>query len=169
MKLTHQNLKDYFKQLHDQYVEFQANSFFRINITEIAGAFSRDATYPCMVIEAAEGNLGKSNEISTIASRTPAFTIYMNPDDHDYDAQDAALDKCEAIGLKILARMKHDSLDPNHLLYDKFDKISWSWIQVGPIFTEKLYGYRFLGTFDSNESLQVDHNDWKDLDNNCLE
>ena len=167
MKLSHSKLKEYYKSIHEKSVDFTGNSFFRVNPVQIAGSFFDDAKYPSLVIEAADGDLGSSSEVETVATRTTAFTVYMNPDRHDYNQQDEFIDKCENIGFKILQRMRHDSMKPDHFLNGVFDKISWSWIQVGPIFTNQLYGYRFMGQLKSSESLQINHNDWSDLDSNC--
>lgn len=165
MILNHNILVNYFSDLATQLKSI--NSFFRMNLTEIMGAFRSTAEFPCMVIESHEGDFGDSTPISSINNIAFGFTIYTNPDNDDYDAQNQDLATAEEIGIKILARMRHDATQPNHILYNRFKIETVTYSKVGPIFNEQLYGYRFVGAIRLQEPLTVNPDDWDYEPNIC--
>ena len=160
-------LIDYLKQLNLASVHFGENSFFRMDLEEIFGSFRSGISFPALAVESPEGDAEASDITGSALSRTLAFTVYQNPRHGDFEEQNIMLDECERIGLKILARMRHDARKPEHLLYNRFKASSAKWIKVGPVFTEELYGYRFTVTIEGNESLKLDAADWKDSDLTC--
>lgn len=165
MTLNHLILVNYFSQLATNLKDIK--SFFRMDLTEIQGAFRSTATFPCMVTESHEGDFGSSNPMSSINNITFAFTIYTKPLKADYQDQNTQLATAEEIGLKILARMRHDAATPGHILYNKFLIENVTYAKVGPIFTEQLYGYRFMGTIKGTEPLIVNPADWNDSPTIC--
>lgn len=167
MKPTHAVIIDYFRQLNAALVDFGQASFFRMDLTEIEGGFRTNISFPAMAVESPDLDGQDSAPTNSVIGRAFFFTIYMNPKRKDYDAQDTAIDLCERIGWKIIARMRKDSFDPTHFLYNKFKVSSVSAIRVGPVFTEHLYGYRFGGIISGEESLKVDPADWTDIDSIC--
>lgn len=165
MIINHQTLVNYFSQLASNLNDVQ--SFFRMDLTEIMGAFRSTANFPCMVIESHEGDFSDSNTMQSVYNITWAFTIYTKPKKADYDSQNAQLSTAEEIGLKILARMRHDATQPAHLLYNRFKIENVSCAKVGPVFNEQLYGYRFIGTIKLHQPLTVNPADWGDNPTIC--
>lgn len=165
MKITHQNQVDYFKNLANN-----CNAvldFFRMDLTEIVGAFRSTAEFPCMVMESHEADLSNSSRTQSVNTITWAFTIYTNPEAGNYDEQNNFLSLAEEIGIKILSRIKHDSTKPSHMIYNAFKAETVSWSKVGPVFQEKLYGYRFVGEFYIHQPLAINTDDWADNPTKC--
>lgn len=164
---THKPIVDYFESLNENLIDFNENSFFRMDLDELFGAFRSGITFPCMTTESPEGDAGDSTLSNSVIGRFWAFTIYQNPERGNAQQLNQMLDECEQIGLKIVSRMRLDARNPEHLLYNKFKVASVKWVKVGPVFTENLYGYRFSGEFKDNEALTVKAEDWIDLDTVC--
>lgn len=165
MTINHTTLTNYFESLANNLNDI--SSFFRMDLTEIQGAFRSKATFPCMVTESHEGNFGNSNTMQSINIITWAFTIFTKPAKSDHDDQNIKLGDAEDIGLKILARMRHDAATPGHLIYNKFKVENVVYAKVGPTFNEQLYGYRFIGTIQGHEPLIVNPDDWADTPTIC--
>lgn len=166
MDINHKIITDYFEYLAANHKSIA--SYFRMDLTEIQGAFRSTANVPCLVLESHEGDLSASSRQQTVNDRTFAFTIYTKPRHGDYDEQNQKLSDAETIGLSIIARMKHDATLPAHFLYNKFLVETVSYAKVGPVFNERLYGYRFVGSIMGNEPLKVDVNDWLDAPVLCI-
>jgi len=158
--INHSVLVAYFKYLADNLIG--VNDFFRMNLMEIQGAFRSTAKFPCLVIEAHDGDYSGSNVMQSVNDRTFAFTVYAKPKKDDFDDQDTQLTLSEILGKKILARMRHDATLSSHFLYNHFKASNVSYSKVGPIFNEKLYGYRFVGSITAPEPLIVNPADWED-------
>lgn len=165
--MTHKLIIDYLEQLNLNLKDFAENSFFRLDLREIEGAIRTGITMPCMAVESPEIDPSASTVNSSTIGRWFAFTVYMNPEVDNQQEQNEMLDLCERIGLKVLARMRHDARIPAHPLYNKFLISSCSGMKIGPVFTELLYGYRFMGMIQGSESLKIDAADWKDIDLTC--
>ena len=165
MKINHQKLVDYFKYLADNCNEVA--SFFRMDLTEIIGAFRSSAEFNCMVLESHEGDFSNSSRTQSVNTITWAFTIYTNPEAGNYDEQNNFLSLAEEIGIKIISRIKYDSCQPNHMIQNAFKAERVSWSKVGPVFQEKLYGYRFVGEFYIHEPLVINTDDWADNPTTC--
>jgi len=164
--INHLILVNYFSSIAENHKGI--NGFFRMDLTEIMGSFRNGIGLPCLVLESHDGDFGDSNIQSTVNNRGFAFTIYSNPDKNNYVEQNEKLSDCELIGLQVIARMKHDATIPTHFLYNKFKVSSVKYGKVGPIFSEKLYGYRFQGEIMGNEPLLFDPSIWSDNPSTCV-
>lgn len=163
--VTHTIIVDYFASLAQNLKSLEG--FFRMDLTEIQGAFRSKAKLPCLVLESHEGDFSESNVLSSVNARTFAFTIYDKHKKGDYDDQNIILNSAEETGLKIIARMKHDASLPDHFLYNRFKVEDVKYSKVGPVFNERLYGYRFVGEIKGNEPLKVNPEDWEDSPTIC--
>lgn len=165
--MTHEPIIDYFKYCNEQLVDFSEDSFFRMDLSEITGSFRRGITFPALVVESPEGDMDNSSLSSSVIGRVFAFTVYDKHKKGDFQDQNQKLDNCEKIGLKIIARMRHDARNPDHLLYNRFKVNTVNFVKVGPVFSEHLYGYRFTGVIEAEESLLVKPEDWNDINQVC--
>lgn len=167
MDPTHKPILDYFQSLNEKLVDFPEKSYFRMDLEEIMGSFRSRINFPAMAVESPDGDAEGSTVSNSVLGRLFAFTIYQNPEKGNFAEQNQMIDQCERIGLKIIARMRYDAFDPEHLLYNHFLVSSVKWTKVGPIFNEELFGYRFTGIISGSESLKVDPADWSDVDSVC--
>lgn len=165
--MTHKTLIDYFESLNTLLVDFGENSFFRMDLSEITGAFRSGITFPAMAVESPDGDLEDTSNNNSVLGKDFAFTVYKKPTSGNYEEQNQFLDDCETIGLKIIARMRYDAMDNDHFLYNRFDPSTVNYIKVGPIFNENLFGYRFTGKIKGSKSLQINPEDWSDLNSPC--
>lgn len=165
MDVNHLIIVDYFQALAANHKAI--NGFFRMDLTEIQGAFRSSAKFPCLVLESHEGDLSGSSYQSTTNDRTFAFTIYTKPKAGDFMQQNQYLSEAEQLGLSVIARMKHDATLPAHFTYNKFKVETVSYAKVGPVFNERLYGYRFIGSIAGAEPLKYDPVDWDDNPTKC--
>lgn len=164
---THASIINYFKEINQNLIDFPESSFFRMDLSEINGAFRSGIEFPALGIESPDLDTDGSSPNSSVIGRTFAFTVYVNPQQGNYNQQNLDLDLAERIGWKIISRMRHDSRNPDSFLYGKFDTSTVSAIKIGPLFTALLYGYRFTGTIRGTESLKLDAADWNDIDLSC--
>lgn len=165
MSVSHQSLVDYFQNIATQLIGLE--DFFRMDLTEIQSAFRSTAKLPCLVLESHEGSLEDSNTQTNINDRTFAFTVYLKPKNGDYDDQNMKLDTAEKLGLKIIARMRYDSNRPGNILHNRFKVNTVTYAKVGPVFNERLYGYRFIGSIKGLETLKLNPADWSDTPELC--
>lgn len=165
--MTHKDIIDYFQSLNANFTAFPEKSFFRMDLDEIMGGFKSGINFPAMVIESPEGDAEGSSLSSTAIGINFIFSIYQRPVQDDFASQNEMLDECERLGRKIIARMRYDARNPQHLIYNKFKVSSMKWIKEGPIFNEGLYGYQFSGRFEGDELPKVDAADWTDIDLTC--
>ena len=163
--INHLILVEYFESLATNHKNIKG--FFRMDLSEIMGSFRSGVDFPCLVLESHDGDLGDSNRISTSNNRGFAFTIYDNPDRDNYDEQNEKLSNCEVLGLQVISRMKHDESIPDHFLNNKFQVSTVKYSKVGPIFMEKLYGYRFEGEISGREPMVFDPSLWSDNPDTC--
>lgn len=165
MATTHAIIVNYFSNIADTLIDLK--SFYRMDLTEIQGAFRNNKVTPTLVLESHEADLGDSNVMQTVKNISFAFTIYILPKTGDYDDQNAKLDESEIIGLKVIARMRHDATIPGHFLYNKFKSAEVNYSKVGPVFNEELYGFRFSGNIKAPDPLIVNPTDWTDNPTIC--
>jgi hypothetical protein len=165
MNISHAVIINYFEDLQKKLNGL--NDFFRMDLAEIKSAFRSAASFPCLVVESHESDFGKSKTNQSVNDRTFAFTIYYKPENGNFDEQNEMLDLSEAMGLKIIARMRHDTAIRTHFLFNKFKVETIKNHKVGPVFNERLYGYRFTGEFTAGEPLKVSPEDWSDIDAVC--
>lgn len=167
MQLTHDSVVAYFKNLNEQATFFPDDSFFRMDLEEIMDAFRTGINFPAMAVESPDIDLSDSSESDTVNKRVFAFHIYKKPATDNYEDVQAAIDECEAIGYKILARIRKDSYDPATIAFNAFKPQSVKGNQVSKVFAEQLYGYRFTGEFSKSDKLELNKDDWADLDSRC--
>lgn len=167
MAATHKPILDYFQSLNEKLVDFPEDSFFRMDLEEIMGSFRSGINFPAMTVESPDGDAENSIGSNSVVGRLFAFTVFQNPTKGDFAQQNEMIDQCERIGLKIIARMRHDSFEKTHMLYNRFNANSVKWTKIGPLFNEELFGYRFTGIITGSESLNIDPADWSDIDTVC--
>lgn len=163
--ITHSIIVNYFSDLQKKLNGLE--DFFRMDLTEIQGAFRSDADFPCLVVESHQSDLGKSQINHSVNDRSFAFTVFLNPEIGNYSEQNEMLDISEELGFKIIARMRYDATKPDHFLFNRFKVSSVQNQKVGPLFNEHLYGYRFTGEITAAQSLIVNTEDWTDIDEVC--
>lgn len=163
--VSHSVLIDYWKHIKDNLNGLE--DFFRMDLSEIKGAFRSSANFPCLVAESHESDFGNSKTNQSVNNRTFAFTVYYNPESGNFLEQNEMLDLSEAMGLKIIARMRHDATIKTHFLFNRFKVENVKSHKVGPVFNEQLYGYRFTGEISGAQSLIVAAHDWEDIDEDC--
>lgn len=163
--INHTQLLDYFKSLQENLKGLEG--FYRMDLTEIRAAFRSGVPFPAMVLESHEGSFDQSIQNNSINTIFFAFTIYDNPEKENYNQQNEMLTNAEALGLKIIARMRYDAAQPAHFLFTNFDVSTVKYNKVGPIFSEKLYGFRFTGEIVNNHSLKINPTDWLDSPTSC--
>lgn len=165
--MSHKEIIDYLENINTQLVDFGENSFFRMDLQEITGSFRTGITFPCMLVESPDGDLDDSNINSSAIGKNFAFLVLKNPTSNNYEQQNQYLDDCEKIGLKIIARMRYDARVEGNILFNKFQANTVNFIKVGPLFTEQLHGYRFVGKILGDQNLKIVPEDWADLSSDC--
>tara|TARA_R110002096_G_C14661308_1_gene728008 strand:+ start:11761 stop:12258 length:498 start_codon:yes stop_codon:yes gene_type:complete len=163
--ITHSTIINYFKNIQTNLNGLE--DFFRMDLSEIKGAFRSSANFPCMVAESFDIDFAKSQVNQSVTDKAFAFTIYYNPENENFDEQNTFLDLSEKMGYKVIARMKHDAADKTHFLFGRFKAETVRGHKVGPVFNERLYGYRFTGEITAPTPLIVDAADWEDIDAVC--
>lgn len=163
--ISHSIIIAYFKNLQEKLIGVE--DFFRMDLSEIQGSFRSSANLPCLTAESHESDFSNSRTNQSVHSRNFAFTVWYKPELGNFNQQNQMLDESEAMGLKIIARMRQDATDKNHFLFNKFKVENVKNQKVGPTFNEQLYGYRFTGEISGTQSLIVSADDWTDIDNVC--
>lgn len=103
---------------------------------------------------------------NTIAVRKIGFAIMINKvKQDDFEAQYTAIHNAEQLALKVLARIRLDSMTSTHWLYDSFLKES---VEIKPVeLSASEYGVDVLFNIKNKQSLKVDSTDWKDINEVC--
>lgn len=103
---------------------------------------------------------------NSLAVRKVGFAIMFNGiKSGDLDAQYLAIDHAEDLAVKILSRMKIDSSDPDHFLYNSLLKDS---VEINPVeLSAGDFGVDVLFNIKNKQVLKVDPADWKDMDHLC--
>ena len=164
-EINHQILVDYFKSLAENLIGIE--DFHRMNLVEIQGSFRSSASFPCLVLESHDADWGDSNLQQSIKDRNIAFTVMTKPEKANFEDQDTKLTESEILGDKILARMRHDANNPNHFLYNHFKIENVKSSKVGPLFSERLFGYRNVCSINAPKKLILDPADWQDIETTC--
>lgn len=163
--ISHQDIIAYTKSLSENSEDVLDH--FRFDQTELQGAIRSGIQFPAFALESHEGDFSGSTIHNTVLNKTFAFSILLDPKRGNYDQQNEYLNVAEAIGIQFIARMRLDSSNKEHFLHKalKIDEVKFH--KVGPIFSSKLYGYRFEVSLNNNGSLKVDPSKWKDIDSVC--
>ena len=132
--------------------------FCRFNIEEILAnlAHGIDPSTPCLLLESFEGRLTEEGD-SVIDNQDAAFLLMQSCELEDFAAQNAIIDQAKKIGLKVIARLRHDARAGTGLLH--FDRNSVAYEKAGPIFGN-CFGYRFTFSFFNPISLRMNPTDW---------
>lgn len=157
-------MKDYFA-----YLVFQStflNSFVGYFRRELLNKDSNDElTEPYLAIF--DYRLGLSGPPqNTISVRKLRFAIMFNniPSD-DFDLQYKAIDDAEEMILQVIARIKHDSEQQEHFLYNSLIKES---IDISEVELDlRSFGSECYIEFKNNKSLSFDRTKWKDIKQTC--
>lgn len=166
MNITHKQIVDYMQDLHEKNIS--TKSFYRFNLAEIQGSIRSKIIYPCIALESPEGDFQGTTANNSLDNKLFAFSILDKPSQGDYTDEDLKLDNCERIGKQYLARMRHDARIKESLVFNIFNLSDTQYHKVGPIFTDRLFGYRFeIKLSNSKINMQINPNDWTDLDNPC--
>lgn len=165
--MSHNQLVNYMSNLATQNIA--TKDFFRFNIAEIQGALKSGITFPCLAMESHEGNFEGSTPNNSIEQKIFAFSILDKPTSpNNFDSENEVLDNCELIGKQFLARMRYDARNPASILYNAFDVVNVNYHKVGPLYMDKLFGYRFeVALKPATINLKPDHNHWSDITDSC--
>ena len=146
---------------------------YRWNVLDASGAMRSGINTPLMLIDAIEtqttGGPGK-----TIHKNTTAITILGKPNTPTahadaYQSQNEVLDHCQKICFEIEARIIHDSKQTvdasgnKNWMYGLVDRSSFHFFKVGPIFSDRLFGYRCELTLKNTVPDCPDKTKWSDL------
>lgn len=105
-------------------------------------------------------------EQNTIAVRKIGFAIMYNkvkPD--DLDAQYNAIHNAEQLAVKVLARIRWDSNQKEHPLYNSFLKDS---VEIAPVeLSGNEFGVDVTFNFRNKQLLILDPADWEDITQTC--
>jgi hypothetical protein len=106
-------------------------------------------------------------EENTLAVRHLGFAIMVqdNALQDDFEAQYTGINTAEQIALKILARIRYDSFNQEHFLYNSFMKetvvITDVEISAGEMGVDVFFSIK------NKQTLKCDAADWADLDTTC--
>jgi len=148
---------------------------FRWNSDEINNALPRGVALPLMLVDApqkAESKVGKAS--ATFNRHTCAFTILGKPGTSTaqfsaYVRQNEVIAYCEEICDQIQNRIEADQLvhsftnGDRNWLYGLLIEASFEGFKVGPVFSDRLYGYRVEFALRSKRCKEVDFSKWEDL------
>jgi hypothetical protein len=145
-------------QLRDVAHTPEAPKFCRFNIEEILAGLAHGLVLdtPGLLLESFEGRLSEDGD-NVMDNQDGAFLILKACELEDFSAQNAIIDEAKRIGLKVIAKLRHDALRNQGLQH--FDRNSVGYEKVGPVFGN-CYGYRFTFSFFNPISLRVDPADW---------
>lgn len=162
---SYRKLKDYMAGLVEQSTFL--NDFVGYSQRELAG---RDGSVdglqsPYLALYGYELGLS-GNEQNTMGVRKLNFAImFNNVDPQDYESGYNTVDLAESLCLKVLARIRLDSSDPGHFLYNSFLKES---IVIRPVeLSMNSCGAEVYLELKNPQPLLVDAADWNDIDTVC--
>ena len=145
-------------QLRDVAHTAAAPKFCRFNIEEVLAGLAHgiDPATPCLLLEAFEGRLSEEGD-NVMDNQDAAFLILRQCELEDFASQNAIIDESKRIGLKVIARLRHDARAGEGLQH--FDRNSVGYEKVGPVFGN-CFGYRFTFSFYNPLSLRYNAADW---------
>lgn len=108
----------------------------------------------------------EGNDQNTIAVRKIGFAIMFNKiPAGDFSAQYNAIYAAERLAIKVLSRIRNDSYNQDHFLYNSFLKET---VEIKPVeLSASDFGVDVLFSIKNKQILKVDSEDWNDLDHIC--
>jgi len=152
------------------------NDSYRWNASEFTGTLRSGTNLPVMLIDAPETQSSGSKK-SRFHNNTIAITVLgkegvPTAKVDSYDNQNEVLNFCQSICFDIETRLLSIASSPTvksgqaqvkNWLYGLIDENSFHHFKVGPIFTERLFGYRCEITIKNQVSTVPDPAKWEDL------
>lgn len=165
-QISYLMLKNYFENLC-------SNAKF---LNSFVGYFSREFADKINTVEGLQDpslvlfkyNLNfEGEEQNSLAIRPVGFGIlFNNIASDDLEAQYNAIDVAEALAIKVLSRIRHDSFDQSHILYNSFIKNS---VNIEPLeLSANCFGVEVTLSLKNKQLLQVHQEDWEDIPHECL-
>lgn len=104
---------------------------------------------------------------NTVAVRKIGFAIlFNNLASDDIEAQYTSIHNAEALAIKVLSRIRHDSYDSSHFLYNSFIKES---VDIQSLeLSGNEFGVEVTFNLRNKQLLLVHQEDWKDILHECL-
>lgn len=159
-------LKNYFQNLVKKSTFINDFSgYFARELHDKQGSYSGVA-YPCLALFG-YGIDVEGEQLQSSAVRTMNFGILIGDTPAgDYEAQYSAIDRAEALAMKVLARMRYDSNKQEHFLYGALQKNS---VEIRPVELDGvgLFGVEVSFKLKNIQSLKMNTNDWEDVDKIC--
>ena len=159
-------LKKYFAHLAQKHKEIKENvGYFSREIIEKTNSFAGIAS-PFLAIYDYELGLD-GGELNTLGKRKMVFSIiFANAPFDDFEAQQEKIDQAEQIALQLLARIRWDSNDKNHFLYNAFEK---DLTKIYPVEEPQahLFGVEVEIHFSTKQPLQINPEHWEDVFLTC--
>ena len=167
--LTYDKLLTYFRELaiNNVYID----NFIGFSEDELAlkGSTKKGLKGYTLALFQYVGNLS-GNKQRTIGHRNVGFAIVkpvMQP--QNYKEQYKVIAEAERIGLTVIARLEHDNKQPEHWLYNNFNKDSVRFNELKASEADNFYGMEFYFKLNSWEPLTIDPADWEDIKSVCDE
>ena len=146
---------------------------FRWNSNEINNALPSGVALPLMLIDAPQKSESKKGT-ATFNNHTCAFTVIGKPGMSTaqfsaYTKQNEVITFCEEICDDITNRIEADNLvyklknDDRAWLYGLLVEASFEGFKVGPVFSDRLFGYRVEFVLKSKRDKTVNSDKWDDL------
>jgi hypothetical protein len=161
-----------------EYLDFLASNHvniadsYRWNVSDISGAFRKGVALPVMLIDPIE-NHPQGDAVKIINDNMTAITILGKPNTttaqlDSYSQQNIVLNYTYELCLDVMKRILSDAQKitingSKNWMYGMVDVSSFHILNIGPVFTDRLYGYRMEIVFKNTESLIVDESKWNDL------
>jgi hypothetical protein len=160
--ITHNKIIAYFKDLAAQHK--QLNGFYRFDLDEARSSLRTGIALPALFLESHSADLeSQTNQVTTFNNRTISFLVLDRSKARDFDKVNDIRDTAESVILDIIARMKRDSKDRDHWLYNLFDVNSVVMDPGGPIFMD-LYGINCRLLLKNKETMVYNPEVWNDGD-----
>lgn len=103
---------------------------------------------------------------NSLAVRKIGFAIMFNGiKTGDLEGQYSAIDLAEHLAVKVLSRIRIDSADPEHFLYNSLLKDS---VEINPVeLSSNDFGVDVIFNIKNKQILKLDPADWKDMNYLC--
>lgn len=162
---SYNQIKDYFQDLVE-------NSNF---LNDFVGFFQREwaertasvdgLNSPYLALFRYEIGLEGPDNNTKAVRRIGLAVMYDNIAADDLEAQYGAIHNAEALAMKVLSRIRYDSYQPDHFLYNAFRKES---VEINTVeLSANDFGVEVFLNLDNKQKLFVNPEDWKDIDKIC--